>query len=76
MNTRASTTGLALLCASVLSTSAFAPAAPALELLPNHFLLHPGERIHYTAVQRSANGQRRVVDCDVASQDATIVRAI
>ena len=76
MNTPASTTGLAILCVSVLSTSGFAPAAPALELLPNQFLLHPGERMHYTAVQRSANGQRRVVDYELASQDATVVRAI
>jgi hypothetical protein len=59
-----------------LGASAIAPAKPELALFPKHFALHPGERIHYQAVQRSGNGQPRSVDYDFAVRNSEIVRAI
>jgi hypothetical protein len=39
--------------------------------LPKHFLLHPGEQIHYQVVERS-----RSIDYEVAIKDTKIVRPI
>src|SRR5262249_25066499 len=47
-----------------------------LELLPKHFLLHPGEQIHYTVLQRMERDQARFVDATFSVTDATILRPI
>src|SRR5262249_6535190 len=41
-----------------------------------HFLLQPGEQIHYQVLERSANRRPRSVDYEVAIEDPRIVRQI
>jgi len=50
--------------------------SPRLEVLPQHFLLHPGEQIHYQVVERSDNGGSRSVDYEFTVADPSIVRPI
>lgn len=75
--TRLARTSLLSLCLLALLTTGFGPpAAPGLEVLPKHFLLHPGEQIHYQVVERSEQGQPRSVDYEFAVADPDIVRPI
>src|SRR5262245_23032211 len=46
---RLAMTGLLLACPlGLLAPGCASPGAPGLEVFPEHFQLHPGERIHYT----------------------------
>lgn len=49
---------------------------PGQEVLPKHFLLHPGEQIHYQVLERSENGRPRSVDYELAIKNPEIVRPI
>jgi len=61
----------------LLATGWGPPGTPALELFPKQFLLHPGERIHYTVLERSGDSQPRfAADYEFAIEDAEIVRLI
>ena len=51
------------------------PAAT-LEVFPKHFLLHPGERIHYTVCESRQGNQPRCPDAEFAARDPGIVRVI
>ena len=42
---------------------------PELEVFPKHFLLHPGEQIHYQVLERVGEGQPRNVDATFAVKD-------
>ena len=56
--TRLTITSLVLLSVLMLLAQVVArPGEPELEMLPKHFLLHPGEEIHYNVVQRSESGE-------------------
>jgi hypothetical protein len=50
--------------------------APSLEVFPKHFLLHPGERIHYTVCESPEGNQARCPDVEFATKDPEIVRLI
>ena len=68
-------TSLLLLCLLVLLTTGCGPSgAPGLEVLPKHFLLHPGEQIHYSVHERS--GKSLSVDYEFDIGDPEIVRPI
>jgi len=57
--TRLAMTSLLLLCLSgLLATSSGSPSTPELEVFPKHFLLHPGEQIHYNVLERPNKGSR------------------
>lgn len=47
-----------------------------LEVLPKHFVLHPGEQIHYTVLQHSAAGQLRFADATFVIAKPKILRVI
>jgi hypothetical protein len=50
--------------------------ARGLEVFPKHFVLHPGEQIHYQVLERSEDGRPRSVDYELAIEDPEIVRPI
>jgi hypothetical protein len=50
--------------------------APRLEVFPKHFLLHPGEQIHYTVCESPEGNQPRCPDAEFATKDHEIVRLI
>jgi hypothetical protein len=50
--------------------------APRLEVFPKHFLLHPGEQIHYTLCESHEGNQPRCPDAEFATEDPAIVRLI
>ena len=50
------------------------PGTPGLEVFPKHFLLHPGEQIHYSAVEQ--NSKTLSVDYEFAIEDPEIVRPL
>jgi hypothetical protein len=52
------------------------PGAPVLEVAPRHFLLHPGERIHYTVCEPSEGSKPRCPDAKFAVTDPKILRMI
>ena len=60
---------LLFLCLFELDHKLRAAGAPGLEVLPRHFLLRPGEQIHYQVLERSANGRLRSVDYEFAIKD-------
>ncbi len=68
---------LVLLCLSgALATGCGGqPNAPRLEVFPKHFLLRPGEQIHYSVVDLSDDSQLSV-DYDLEIEDPAIVRPI
>jgi hypothetical protein len=71
------TTSLLLLCLLGLLATVFGQAStPALELLPKHFQLHPGEQIHYQVVEVSENRRPRSVDYEFAIKDPKVARPI
>ena len=51
-----------------------AAPAPRLELFPKHFLLQPGEQIHYTACEIRENVPPHCPDAKFAAADPAIVR--
>jgi hypothetical protein len=59
-----------------LAASCGARRATELEVLPDHFLLPPGEQVHYTVVERLENGKTRQPDATFAIEDPSIVRLI
>lgn len=70
-------TRLAITSLLLLATGCGPPGTPGLELIPKHFLLHPGEQIHYTVLERSEDSQPRFADdYEFAIEDPEIVRLI
>ena len=68
---------LLLACLLVRPAASSQPlAGPDLEILPQHFLLAPGEQIHYTACERSEESKPRCPDAKFTITDAHIVRMI
>ena len=68
-STRSSPTGVRLgyLVTMALLVAAYGPpAGPGLEVLPKHFMLHPGEQIHYQVLERAENRDLRAVDYEFA----------
>jgi hypothetical protein len=67
-----------LLCLlGLLATGFGQTGTPGLELLPKHFLLHPGEQIHYQVLERSEKSQpREPAHYEFATKDPKIVRLI
>jgi hypothetical protein len=52
-------TSFLLLCLSgLLATSSGSSSAPELEVLPQHFVLHPGEQIHYNVLEHPKEGSQ------------------
>jgi hypothetical protein len=60
----------------LLATSCGSRGTPRLEVFPKHFLLHPGEQIHYTVLEGSEGSQPRFADAEFAIGDSDIVRLI
>jgi hypothetical protein len=58
----------------MLTASGGAAVAPAVELFPKHFVLKPGERIHYQVLQRSAGGELRFADATFTVEHPNILR--
>jgi hypothetical protein len=55
-----------LLCLSgLLTTSSASPNTPQLEVFPQHFMLHPGEQIHYQVLERPQKGSRPQTPCRI-----------
>ncbi|PYS19811.1 MAG: hypothetical protein DMG11_31165 [Acidobacteria bacterium] len=59
----------------LLATSG-SPGTAELDIFPKHFLLQPGEQIHYTVLERSEGSQPRFADAKFATEDPEIVRLI
>ena len=59
-----------------LGASGGSPARTELRIFPNHFVLHPGERIHYQVVERGEDGQPRSVDYEFSIKNLEVVRSI
>lgn len=57
-----------------LSAAGSAPPAAELEVFPHHFLLHPGEQIHYTVCSKAS--EPRCPDAKFALTDSNIVRMV
>src|SRR3954470_24093408 len=72
---RRAVTSLVLLCLlELLTASGGSSAAPGLELFPKHFLLRPGERIHYQVMERSEGGQLRFPDAKFTIENPLVLR--
>ena len=80
-------TSLLLCLSGLLATSCGSPGAPELEVLPQHFVLHSGEQIHYTVLERPKEGTQLQTPCKIlvgfgcpdvkfAIEDPKIVRLI
>ncbi len=81
-------TSLLLLCLlGLFGQVAGRPAQPTLEILPEHFLLHSGEQIHYNVLERPKEGSQLQTPCRIlvgfecpdvkfAIEDPKIVRLI
>src|SRR5260370_3002849 len=68
---------LPLLCLLGLFATGCGPTRnPGLEVFPKHFLLHPGEQIHYTVCESREGNQPRCPDAEFATKDPEIVRLI
>lgn len=66
--------------AFAMSASLFARrdlyAGGQLEVLPRHFVLHPGEQIHSTVAERSEDGKARFADGKFSIENTQIVRIV
>ena len=62
--------------AAPLLSQAPQPANPELEVFPKHFVLHPGEQIHYQVRVREGARSRDVSDYTFAIEAPEIVRSI
>jgi hypothetical protein len=78
---------LLLSLSGLLATSSGSPRVPELEVLPQHFVLHSGEQIHYTVLERPKGGSQLQTPCRIlvgfgcpdvkfAIEDPKIVRLI
>ena len=69
---------LLLLCLlGLLATGFRQTGTPGLEIFPKHFLLHPGEQIHYTVLERSEDSQpRSAAHYEFTIEDPKIMRLI
>ena len=65
-----------LVAVGVLAAGCGTRRATELDVLPKHYLLQPGEQIHYTIVERLENGKTRQPDGTFTTEDASIVRLI
>ena len=75
--TRLAMTSLLLLCLSgLLATSSGSPSTPELEVFPKHFMLHPGEQIHYQVRVREGESSTDITDYKFAIENPEIVRPI
>jgi len=74
--TRLRVASLLLLGPSLLAVACRAAERSGLEVLPQHFRLHPGERIHYTVLERSDNGPARFPATSFAVEDPDVVRLL
>jgi len=75
-HTRLARTGPLALCLLGCWLQVAGRPAPRLEVFPKHFLLHPGEQIHYTVCESREGNQPRCPDAEFATQDPEIVRLI
>ena len=65
------------MCLLGLSSRGGEPAGePELEVVPQHFVLQPGERIHYTVCERLSGNHARCPNATFAVSDPNIVRMI
>jgi hypothetical protein len=69
-------TTLLFLCLLPLLAANRESSAPVLEVLPQQFLLRPGERIHYTVLEYPSGNPPRFADAQFAIKDPEIVRLI
>jgi hypothetical protein len=65
-----------LVAIGFLAASCRARRATDLEILPEHFLLQPGEQIHYTVVEHLEGGKTLQPDGAFTIEDPSIVRLI
>lgn len=65
-----------LLAMSLLTLGCGGPAPFELEVVPNHFQLSPGERIHYQVLAPSADGGRRSLDYALSFENSQVVRRL
>jgi hypothetical protein len=66
-----------LVAIGMLATGCGPPGTPGLEIFPKHFLLRPGEQIHYQVLERTENGQSRfAAPYEFSVGDPKIVRLI
>src|SRR5215467_3887602 len=87
-SSRTTITGLLLLCLSgLVATSSASPDKPQLEVFPQHFMLQPGEQVHYQVLERPQKGTRPQTPCKILEafgcpnvkfgvEDSNIVRLI
>jgi len=67
----------ALICLSGLLAGTCWPSGDnGLEVFPKHFLLHPGEQIHYTVLEWSEGNHLRFADAQFSVEDPVIIRLI
>ena len=81
MRDRLVTGGVLLLATAIVGASQLnghAPKSPSadLEIFPKHFLLHPGEQIHYTVCEPHEGSQTSLSRCRVRCQEPAILRLI
>lgn len=68
---------LAITSLLLLATGCGETDTPRLELLPKHFLLHPGEQIHYQVRERSEDSQpREPAHYEFSVEDPKIIQLI
>ena len=65
-----------LVAIGLLAAGCRAHGATQLEVLPEHFLLQPGEQIHYTVVEHLEDGKTRQPDGTFVTDDASILRVM
>ncbi len=75
-HTRLARTGPLALCLLGCWLQVAGRPAPRLEVFPKHFLLHPGEQIHYTVCESREGNQPGCPDAEFATKDPEIVRLI
>jgi len=73
-HTRLATRSLLLICLLGLFTTGVLPGTAELEIFPEHFVLQPGEQIHYTVC--SEGSKPRCPDAKFAIKNPKIVRLI
>jgi len=65
-----------LVTVGLLAAGCGPAGAPGLEVFPKHFVLRPGEQIHYQVLERAENGRLRFADYELAVENPQIVRPI
>lgn len=69
-------TRLLLVCLLAVLAACRASRISELEIFPKHFVLQPGEQIHYTVMERSGGRQPRSADAQFTTENSEIVRPI